>query len=210
MKPAANSPANSPLDWRAKCQKNATKPGGGVACSGVSVGFNKRSNSLNMTQAGGPTGTTALVAPSRGATPHFPFIGSGRAGRGTSCRHYDRRGAQPGVQPWQIGNRSSARLVRPVLPRRPRPANDPQPAHHRKDRSGGGGGQDDCPRKSTGVLGERQIAHVHAEYAATNVGGSRKTVTIDSANKCRLVSAASLAPISSCSRRERSWIAAIS
>ena len=80
MKPAANSPANSPLDWRAKCQKNATNPGGGVACSGVSVGFNKRSNSLNMTQAGGPTGTTALVAPLRGATPHFSLyrIGASR------------------------------------------------------------------------------------------------------------------------------------
>src|SRR5262249_56496792 len=51
-KPAANNAANRPFAWRAKCQKNATKPGGGAACSGGwSVGFNSRSKSENMAQA---------------------------------------------------------------------------------------------------------------------------------------------------------------
>src|SRR5215831_11038110 len=51
-KPAANNAANTPFAWRAKCQKNATKPGGGTACSGGwSVGFNSRSKSENMAQA---------------------------------------------------------------------------------------------------------------------------------------------------------------
>ncbi len=49
-KPAANRAANTPFAWRAKCQKNATKPGGGSACSGGSVGFNSRSKSENMAQ----------------------------------------------------------------------------------------------------------------------------------------------------------------
>ena len=49
-KPAANRAANKPFAWRAKCQKNATKPGGGSACSGGSVGFNSRSKSENMAQ----------------------------------------------------------------------------------------------------------------------------------------------------------------
>src|SRR6266566_2537744 len=47
-KPAANKAANRPFAWRAKCQKNATKPGGGTACSGDSVGLNSRSKSENM------------------------------------------------------------------------------------------------------------------------------------------------------------------
>src|SRR5437764_6739955 len=47
-KPAANKAANRPFAWRAKCQKNATKLGGGTACSGDSVGLNSRSKSENM------------------------------------------------------------------------------------------------------------------------------------------------------------------
>src|SRR5258705_7142120 len=46
--PAANKAANRPFAWRAKCQKYATKPGGGTACSGGAVGFNSRSKSVNM------------------------------------------------------------------------------------------------------------------------------------------------------------------
>src|SRR5207244_912707 len=47
-KPAANKAMNRPFAWRAKCQKNAMKPGGGSATPGVSVGFRSRSKNENM------------------------------------------------------------------------------------------------------------------------------------------------------------------
>ncbi len=71
-KPAANNAANRPFAWRAKCQKKATKPGGGSACSGGSVGFNSRSKSENMAQA--RNASRARDDATRGAVsgPAFP------------------------------------------------------------------------------------------------------------------------------------------
>src|SRR5215470_12343362 len=87
-KPAANNAVNRPFACRAKCQKNAMKPGGGSVRSGVSVGFKSRSKSANM----------GLLATGRargrcrqglGARCDPQCIGSKRAGRGASCREYD-------------------------------------------------------------------------------------------------------------------------
>src|SRR6516225_9320084 len=79
-KPAANKAANRPFAWRAKCQKNAVKPGGGSACSGGSVGFNSRSNRENMAQARNASRTRGDATPwRREAGPHcLDRIGCGR------------------------------------------------------------------------------------------------------------------------------------
>src|SRR5262245_61980911 len=74
--PAANNAANRPFAWRAKCQKNATNPGGGTACSGDSVGLNSRSKSENMapTRKGSEPAPTPLMASAALAA----LIGCGR------------------------------------------------------------------------------------------------------------------------------------
>src|SRR6266404_2007870 len=79
-KPAANKAANRPFACRAKCQKNAVKPGGGAACSGGSVGFNSRSNSENMAQA--RNASRARGDATRGAVKRarIALIGSDAAG----------------------------------------------------------------------------------------------------------------------------------
>src|SRR5262252_6554071 len=91
-KPAANNAANRPFAWRAKCQKNATKPGGGSVRSGVSVGFNRRSKNENMAQArnGSSPRPAPFVASRRGTTlVHLSDRGEGveeyRGGSVTAC-----------------------------------------------------------------------------------------------------------------------------
>src|SRR5262249_43754157 len=91
-KPAGTTAPNRPSACRAKCQKNATKPGGGSVRSGVSVGFNRRSKKENMAIArnGSSPRPTPFVASRRGTTlVHLSDRGEGveeyRGGGGTAC-----------------------------------------------------------------------------------------------------------------------------
>src|SRR5262249_36076768 len=91
-KPAANNAANRPFACWAKCQKNATKPGGPPARGGVSAGSNRRSKNVNMAQArnGSSPRPAPFVASRRGTTlVHLSDRGEGveeyRGGSVTAC-----------------------------------------------------------------------------------------------------------------------------
>src|SRR5436305_13725022 len=115
-KPAANKAANRPFAWRAKCQKNATKLGGGTACSGDSVGLNSRSKTENMAPTRNGQRRPAPT-PQMASDILAALIGCGRVDKlrvGTmTCRAVVCAKAETRIRQWGVMGAVSARCDAP-------------------------------------------------------------------------------------------------